>query len=110
MELTPEYLAQAEANAKELELLRATLAQLKAHVGLVDEPVADTQGFPKIVYRAQDNPKAGQLDHPGWDAKKVADKVAYEAALDAGFQDAPGAFVYADATSAPIVVKKPGKK
>lgn len=95
--ISPEYLAQAEENAKKVALLEAQLAQLKAHVGLVDEPVQVSKDWPKNVYRAQDEPDPSQRDHPGWDVMLVADEVAYKAALADGWQDVPGDYAYADA-------------
>jgi hypothetical protein len=101
--LTMEQIARSQA--AENESLRAELARLKAHVGLVDEqPKAD--GYPKVVYRAQDDLKAGQIDHPGWDVKLVGDPAAYDRAVADGWQPAPGAYVYPEIEEQVAVVRK----
>jgi hypothetical protein len=103
--VSPEFLAQAEANARKVADLEVQLAQLKAHVGLVDAP-AVSDGFPKHVYQAQDDPDPTQKDHPGWDTKQVGDQAAFDAAIAGGWQAAPGPYVYPVIEESVAVVRK----
>lgn len=100
-----EYIAQAEANAKKVEQLEAQLAQLRAHVGLVDE-APKVEGFPRTVYRKQETPNPKQIDHPGWDAKVVGDKAAYDKAIADGWEPKVGDFVYPEIEEEVAVVRR----
>jgi hypothetical protein len=70
--------------------------------------------FPRLVYRAQKKLKAGQIDHPGYDAKKAKDQAHFDALIEEGWSgEAPAAFVYPDPDEEPAPkadAKKPGKK
>lgn len=109
------------AQRKQIEDLQATVARLGDRLGPdPDAAPKPANGFPRLVYRAQDVPNPKQVDHPGWDKQVVADDAALERAIDAGWVTEPGAYVYArpkraqlvevdvEADAEPIAVK-PGK-
>lgn len=106
--LTTEQIAASQAT--ELAQLRATVARLTERLGPDPDaapPKAD--GFPKIVYRKQADPDPDQLDHPGWDALKVLDQSAFDAALKAGWQEKVGPYVYTERDEEVVVVKQRGR-
>lgn len=94
--------------AKELELLRATVARLHERLGPDPDaqPAPTSKDFPKNVYRAQEEPDPKQLDHPGWDTTLVKDQAELDAALAAGWKAEVGEFVYTEPDEQIAVVKK----
>lgn len=107
--LTTEQIAAAQS--KQIADLQAQLARLHDRLGPDPEAAPAVQsGYPRIVYRAQDEPNPKQIDHPGWDALRVDSEVAHAEAIAAGWQDAPGAFVYPPEVEEPVARKASGKK
>lgn len=103
--LTTEQIAAAQT--KQIAELQAQLARLHERLGPdPDAALPKADGFPKIVYRPQDDPDPKQLDHPGWHAKTVADADALAAALADGWQTEIGAFVYPEVEEQVAVVRK----
>lgn len=84
--MTKEELAQALADKDALlDSKDALIAELQSRVASGDSsPMAGAE-FPRIVYRAQVTPDPKQIDHPGFDAKRVDDPVAMDAALADGW-------------------------
>jgi hypothetical protein len=99
--------ARAAADRARIADLEATIAALKAHVGLVDEPTK-TPGYPRHVYRAQPASKLDpkQIDHPGWDTQQVGDPSAFDAAVADGWLAEPGAYVYPQIEESVAVVRR----
>ena len=56
-----------------------------------DAPAQVDPHFPRTVYRRHLEAKPAQIDHPGIDAKSVADQAALDAAIADGWQLTPPA-------------------
>jgi hypothetical protein len=101
--------------AKVIKSLQVAVASMADR--LPAEPAAADAGggeFPRLMYRKQHKVKAGQIDHPGYDAKKAKDQAHFDALIEEGWSgEAPSAFVYPDPDEEPAPkadAKKPGKK
>lgn len=95
------------AQSTQIAELQAQIARLHERLGPdPDAKTVEPDGFPRIVYRAQEDPNPKQLDHPGWDAKKVLNQKALDKALTDGWVEQHGEFVYPDVEEQIAVVKK----
>jgi hypothetical protein len=97
----------AAAQAAQITELQAQLAALHERLG--PDPNAkpvEVEGFPRIVYKLQEEPNPKQLDHPGWDAKRVASQKALDKALSDGWTDKIGDYVYTEPDEQIAVVKR----